>query len=279
MTTNAAFDNYNFATEQSLVDDLVLEAIQMWGLDVTYVVRDANFDPLLGEDAAATFTTSFPIEMYVKDVQGWQGGGDMLAKFGIEFQDRLSFWVSKTRWEQETANTAYVRPREGDIIYLPFSQAILQIRFVENEAPFYQGGKNHIYEIQCEKFIYNHERFNTGNTTIDGTINQFTYTQDFVLDLTSGSGDYANNETVTQNNVSGMVQAWSNTTGVLSLRNLTGEFSEDMVLKGSTSGAHYIIATATPAFTSNTTVDNAILVQRQDDIIDFTESNPFSEPT
>ncbi len=276
---NPYFNNYNFSTEQTLVDNLLVEAIQMFGLDITYIVRDANFDPLLGEDAAATFSTSFPIEMYVKDLQGWQGGGDMLAKFGIEFQDRISFWVSKTRWEAETANTTYgARPREGDLIYLPFSKAILQIRFVENEAPFYQGGINHVYEVQCEKFIYNHERFSTGNTTIDGTINQFTYTQEFVVDLQSGSGTYQNNEPVSQNTVFGVVQSWDGTAGVLTLRNLSDELLVDQPIVGQTSGAHYVIATITPAFTANTTVDNAELVVRENDLIDFSESNPFSEP-
>jgi len=279
MAVNPYFNNFNFETEQNLLDDLMVEAIQQKGLDITYIVRDTNFDPLFGEDAAATFTASFPIEVYVKDMQGWQGGGDMLAKFGIEFQDRMSFWIAKTRWEAETVdNDQLPRPREGDLIYLPFAKAFLQIRFVENEAPFYQGGRNHVYELQCEKFIYNHERFNTGNDVIDNTINQHTYTQEFVLDLNSGGGTYTVNETVSQNTVSGIVQAWDGNTGILTLRTLSGEFVEDQHVIGRESGATYTIATSTPVFTANTTVDNAELVSRQDDIIDFSESNPFSEP-
>jgi hypothetical protein len=165
MPTNPYFNKYNYATEQNLVEDLVVESIQIQGIDVVYLPREiVNLDQILGDDPNSAFLTSKSIEMYVQTVNGFQGDGDILSKFGLQVRDSASLVVSKKRFQTETG---LVRPREGDLIYLPLTKGFFEIKFVEHENPFYQLGKNYVFTLSVELFQYNNEQFDTGEEEID----------------------------------------------------------------------------------------------------------------
>ena len=56
MATNAFFRNIDNTNEQNLIDDLVIESIQIYGLDVKFVTRlHSNVDKILNEDDLPTF--------------------------------------------------------------------------------------------------------------------------------------------------------------------------------------------------------------------------------
>ncbi len=60
-----------------------------------------------------------------------------------------------------------VRPREGDLVWIPMMNFMYEIKFVENTENFYQLGKLYTYEIRCERFEYSSERIDTDFGPID----------------------------------------------------------------------------------------------------------------
>lgn len=158
-------DHFQNRTEQTLIEDLTIEAIKMYGVDMIYMPRETiERDEIYGEDIISKFDANYMIEMYVETVDDF-GGQDVLAKFGLQIVDQATFILSKRRFE-ETVHSK-VRPMEGDLIYFPLSNSIFEINHVEHENPFYQLGKLHTYKLTVELFTHSHEEFNTGFDEID----------------------------------------------------------------------------------------------------------------
>ncbi len=170
MATNPFFSNYNFFNEQQLIDDLVIESIQIYGVDTFYVTRvSENFDHMLNEDSLTIFDAAFQMDVYVKSVDGFQGDGDFLSKFGLQIRDQATFTVAYRTFERFATrlNPAIIRPQEGDLIYMPMNNKFFKIMFVEHESVFYQSGSLQVYDLKCELFEYSNERFETGIVEID----------------------------------------------------------------------------------------------------------------
>ena len=110
MAVNSIFHTSNLhslATERSLYQDLVKEAIQIYGHDVYYINRDTvALDTLLGEDSLSTFTKQTPIEMYVEDSEGFGGDKEIISQFGLENRNEITFVVSKERFQQMDSQLA-----------------------------------------------------------------------------------------------------------------------------------------------------------------------------
>lgn len=161
-------------TEQNVTEDIAIEIIRMMGKELWYIPREfVNLDRLFGEDQLNRFTKAYPIEMYIVSYSGFDGG-EAISKFGIENKDRMTVVLSKKRFNKEvtTNDISINRPREGDLIYFPLSKTLFEINFVEHELPFYQLDKNYVFTLTCETFTYSAENFNTGNETID-SVNDF----------------------------------------------------------------------------------------------------------
>jgi hypothetical protein len=171
---NPYMTNYTATEEQQLTDDLIIEAIQARGVDVRYMERTHhNYNALFGEDPTSSFAGTKSIEMYLQNVQGWGGEGEMMTKFGLTIKDTAKFVVNRTRFTEEFPNLP--RPREGDLLFMPYTNAIFEIKYVENESPFFQQGAQLVYEISAELFEFSHEDIDAGdvdiNTFISGVLN------------------------------------------------------------------------------------------------------------
>ena len=123
-TSNQALTS-GTTNEQRLVEDLVIESLKIYGHDVFYLPRTiVNRDTIFDEDALSKFTQAYPVEMYLENVDGYEGEGDLFTKFGIEIRDQQLFVLSKRRWE-EVVDTyrgtfqldASICEVEGDLIY------------------------------------------------------------------------------------------------------------------------------------------------------------------
>ena len=177
MTSNLYFNNYAFSGEQNLIEDLIVESIKIYGMDVQYLPRTiVAEDSFFGEDPLSKFTDSYEMEMYIKNVEGFEGEGDFLSRFNLEIRDQITFTVSQRRWAEEVTlgdthtddegnNTG--RPAEGDLIYFPLTGKIYEVKFIEHESIFYQMGALQTYDLTCELFQYSHEVIDTGRTAID----------------------------------------------------------------------------------------------------------------
>jgi hypothetical protein len=171
-TVNHYFNNYTNSMEQVLIEDLIIESIRIYGMEVFYMPRTiVNEDLLFSEDTLSTFDTAYPIEMYIKSVDGFEGDGDFLSKFGLEIRDAVTLTVARRRFSEEMEDIETTkdigRPAEGDLIYLPLNGKIFEVKFVEHESIFYQMGSLQVYDLRCELFEYSHEQLNTGIDVID----------------------------------------------------------------------------------------------------------------
>lgn len=170
MATNVFFQNYDFFNEQNLIDDLVIESIQIYGVDTFYVTRNIEeFDEIMNEDGLSIFNAAYQMEVYIKSVDGFEGEGDFLSKFGLQIRDQATFTVAIRTFERHATRLQpnLVRPNEGDLIFMPMNQKFFKVMYVEHESIFYQTGALQVFDLKCELFEYSNERFNTGIEDID----------------------------------------------------------------------------------------------------------------
>lgn len=170
MATNVFFNNYGNFNEQNLIDDLVIESIRMYGVDVIYIKRSlGGLDNVFNEDDLPLYDETFEFEAYVRNVEGFEGEGDFLSKFGLQIRDTITFSVANRTFERFVTRevTDMIRPREGDLIYFPLSEKMYEIKFVEHEGVFYQTGTLQVYDMRCELIEYSGQRFQTGRDPID----------------------------------------------------------------------------------------------------------------
>ena len=251
MPTNVYFDT-GTTSEQRLYEDLIIEQLKIYGQDVYYLPRKlANKDTIFGEDPASSFDDTYIIEMYVDNTDGYMGEQEIINKFGLELRDDIKFTVSKLRWETLISNNGDLvaeRPQEGDLVYFPTTNAFFEIQFVEHEQPFYQQSALPVYKLSCTKWEYSSERIDTGIVTIDSTEDSLsTDTMNFQFSLENETGSF-----VVESDI-GKIEYLIN---------------ED-----------FAMATQQP-------VDQGLIFEEQagtttsstaDDILDFSERNPFGE--
>ena len=279
MAKNSFFKHTS--NEQQVVEDLTIETIKIHGQDMVYIPRTlVNKDELFGEDTISKFESGTEIEMFIESVDGFEGDGDFISKFGLEIKDSMSLVVSKKRFEQELAMT---RPKEGDLIYFPLSNGLFEIKFVEHENPFYQLGKLYTYKLSCELFQYSQEDIETGWSDVD-TVESDNQSVQVNLTLTANSGNFLIGEPITASNYSANVVAWSGTTKVLGVHNIIGTITASDVITGADSGVTGSMGATQDNTTNiipNTTTDpfdeSDSLQREADDVFDFTDIDPFSE--
>lgn len=170
MPTNVFFSQ-KVRTEQHLYEDIVIEALRMYGQDVYYIPRETvTPDEILNEEYSK-YDSAYSVEMYIANTEAFEGDGNLLSKFGLEIRDTATFVVARRRFQQLVNIDANAireeRPREGDLIYLPMSKSLFEIKFVEHEKPFYQLSNLPTFELQCELFEYSAEKFDTGVKELD----------------------------------------------------------------------------------------------------------------
>jgi len=170
------------SSEQRLAQDLINEHLKIFGVEVTYIPRKfVNRTSIMEEVQSSKFDDNFAIEAYVNNYDGYGGAGDVLTKFGMSLKDEVTLTISKERFEDfispflsaaddgtdQSEIEVTSRPREGDLVYFPLGQRLFEIKFVEHEDPFYQLGKNYVYQLKCELFEYEDEVIDTSIDAID----------------------------------------------------------------------------------------------------------------
>jgi hypothetical protein len=99
MTTNVHFSK-GTVSEQYLYEDLIIEAIGIYGHDVYYLPRElVNEDELFGEDPLSKFDEAYGIEMWMETQEGYEGAKELVTRFGLDIQNDTSFAVSRRRWD------------------------------------------------------------------------------------------------------------------------------------------------------------------------------------
>ena len=283
MPTNSYFTQ-GTSGEQQLVEDLVVEQIKMFGVEVYYIPRTlVSEDTVLGEDSLNSFDSAYQIEAYLENVQGFGGDGDLFSKFGVRIADQVNFVIARKRFQDLVDdNTTLVvegRPNEGDLVYFPLANKLFSIQYVEHEQPFYQLNKIHVWGLKCELFEYSGEDLDTGVEEIDVIERNLaqTITVNFA---TGGTGTFTVGEEIAggTSNVTAEVKTWDSTNRQLQVYNRSGIFTIPETVTGQTSGAAWTTASYNTLNNTNSEFDaNADFETLGDAIIDFSQGNPFGE--
>ena len=281
-SNSARFRAIGSAQEQKTIENLIVETIEIYGQDIYYVPRTiVNKDTVFGEDSDTKFESAKAIRAYVNNVEGWEGQGELLSKFGVRIEDKTTFIFSRDKFKEHVDDSTVLnvegRPNEGDLIWFPTTKHLFQIMFVEAEKPFYQLGKGYVWECQCELFEYSDEEIDTGITDLDNIETAFANAITVGL-VAGGSGTFAAGETVTggTSNVTAEVKSFDASTRTLIVINRSGTFSVPETITGGTSSASWTTATYNTIQNTNSEYDqNNDFETADNDIIDFTETNPF----
>ena len=332
MAVNSAFHTSNLssiATERTLYQNLIKEAIQIYGHDVYYMDRQSvNEDTLFGEDTTNQFNTQHPIEMYVEDGEGYAGDKEIMTQFGLENRNEITFVVSKERFQeldrqvqiesstdttggsilletgtidqsedssilstvsgdnnfyiiQDTAATNSDRPLEGDLVYHPVLTKVFEVSFVDHDEPFHQLDNNPVYKLRCKQYEYSQEVIDTGIAEIDAIeddLSTDTSEHQFTLEQSS-----TQNEGISiQHSVGNFGLLLEETDG----DNITAEDDDSSV------GTNILLENAADSgddsylvqedyivgdMSTDKTSQNELFDSLDDDILDFSESNPFGD--
>ena len=291
MTTNVYFSK-GTPNEQHLYEDLAIEAIQIYGHDVFYIPRTlVNKDELFGESALSRFDDAYGIEMWMETQEGYEGEKELVSRFGLEIHDETTFVVSRRRWDNTVSNDANLivntRPDEGDLVYMPTVKKLFEISFVDHDDPFYQIDNLPVYKLYCRTFEYSSEVLDTGIDAIDAI--ETKRSTDFLgFEI---SGEQASG--VTYNEKIGLECGTMYATGegdVILEDNsfLLGENEEGFAALALEDSDDYytfvVIQEAYSLATQDTQSENEWFEERAtgiigDPVLDFTESNPFGDPT
>lgn len=293
MPTNHYFSKGTI-TEQYLYEDLVIEALQIYGHDVYYLPRKlVNKDQLFGEDPLSSFNDAYSIEMYMETVEGYEGEKELVSRFGLEIRDETTFVVSRRRWLDLVGHDSNlitsVRPGEGDWIYMPNVRRLFEISFVDIDDPFYQIDNLPVYKLYCRTVEYSSERLDTGIDAIDDIETDTTgdALQWQFLSEQGTTTNYVENielERGTDLYTTGSVELETATdggTGVLTGETETG-FGSIMTEESTSKYSFFIINEEYTITTSDPLADNDwiedAVTSSTDPVLDFTEKNPFGEP-
>ena len=274
--------------EKNLYEDLIIEQLKIYGHDVHYMPREElDKDDVLG-NTTDKFTDEYMIEMYVEEVNGFAGQGDLIGKFGLDMRDELTFVVARRTFEllvDQPSNTlTFNRPKEGDVIYMPLFKKFWQVDFVEDEDPMYQISDLPIFKLKCSTWDYSSESVETGLAEIDDKLDNVT------LDLlenqiTLESGTTSSGSLLSEN-IAGEVEALLSEAG----DTIVDETDADnIILEDDPNYLEYIILEDN--LTSNLASDSVDSDNKafdtaaglddfdtENDIFDFTENNPFGDP-
>ena len=272
MPTNVYFDT-GTKSEQHLYEDLMIEQLKIYGQDVFYIPRTlVKEDELFGEDTLSKFGDAYLIEMYFENVEGYEGEKEIMSKFGLQMNEDVTFVVARRRFEQLVSHDSNLiiktRPNEGDLIYFSKVSKLFEITFVDHDDPFYQVHNLPAFKLKCKTFEYSGEDLDTGITEIDAIedANSLDLLQYQITMEQSGTF----NEGLELEDGTGNIEQEDSTDNVIG-ENETG--GEKIVLET----GDYIIQEAFKVDTVDENAMNDFFEKEDDDILDFSESNPFGD--
>jgi len=282
--------NQAVRSEQNLYEDITIEALEIYGQSVYYLPRAiVNEDNIFGDDIPSSFGSAYKISMYIENVEGFDGEGDLFTRFGVEIRDEATFIVARRRWDRFVkrvdADISVPRPKEGDLIYLPLTNKLFQIMHVEHEQPFYQLSNLPTYKMRCQLFEYNDEDLDTGIEDIDEIERDYAYTYQLRLNETSPYIKIGNTVTQTLDDgtiLTGEVSKWSDSDATLHVIHFgasDGNYHEFIASNGVTiNDSDFTIETVAEENKISQNEQNDDFSTISDGFIDFTENNPFGDP-
>ena len=285
------FNNYAASkiNEIKLYEDVIVESIKIMGHNVYYMPREsyANNDNIFGENTNSKFDRAYLVEMYLNNVEGWEGDGDFFSKFGLEIRDNTNLIIAKRTFEKYIPSSIATRPREGDFVFIPVMNKLFEIKFVEEELLFFTRGNKHpyIYELRCEAVRYSETEIdlNTGVDIIDDIEAGVNYTVVLTVANTSnlqiGESVYQGGSFATANS-SGKISNIDQGNNTIFVTDIIGTFNSYINITSTVSNTTVSLSTVDTKGDSvyYDVFDNEEIQTEANSFIDLSETNPFGMP-
>ena len=283
------FQNYQTAVEFDLVEDLYNEAIFMQGFSGFYIpnTNEESRDLIYGDDPLKKFTVAYKLDTYLVNTMDYGDEQDFFSKFGLEVRNQIKIQFTVKEFTKQTKKE-YTRPREGDLIYIPFMKdtgELFEIKFVNTSKDLYTLGRVRpfYYELSLEPFKYNDESIDTGIAQIDAI--EVLESIKTTLDVQSGSGNYKVGEIIYQGTANdhiaqAEVAYWDRANTILTVINVSGVFSNTspLLISGTTSNSHYQLTLSDNKLHA-TQFDNLPILDEVVGYVDTSDNNPFGSLT
>ena len=205
--------------------------------------------------------------------------------------DNTSFILSEESGSEfylinDSATTDADRPLEGDLIYSPILTKLFEISFVDHDEPFHQLDNNPVYKLRCKQYEYSQEAIDTGITVLDNIesdLSTSTAQYQFTLEQSSTYNEpVAINDTV---NTVGTLLDETDSDNII-MEDETTSAGENILLENAADSGtdayliqeDYIVGDASTTTTDlDKSAQNELFDQLDDDVLDFSETNPFGD--
>ena len=257
------------------------------------VLLEAGSIPRSSLSAVLDTPTKSFIELNGTDSSSTNAGDQI-----IQENDDTSFILSEESGTEfylltDTATTDADRPQEGDLVYHPTLSRMFEVSFVDHDDPFYQLDNNPVYKLRCKQYEYSHEEIDTGITAIDeieGDLQQDALEHQFTLEQSSAvNEDIRIFHSITDQGLlllDGTDSSSTNANDNIIMENDSTSVGESILLEGGgsdTEDASYLIqedvvtGDYTSAGSQDKTAQNELFDSLDDNVLDFSESNPFGD--
>ena len=179
----------------------------------------------------------------------------------------------------ETDATDADRPLEGDLVYHPILNKIFEVNFVDHDEPFHQLDNNPVFKLSCKQFEYSSEALDTGITDIDSIEDALTRNSrdfEFTLEQSTAQNENINIQHARSN--FGLLLEETDGDNIIGEDDSTSVGESILLENDADSGdpsylltEDYIVGDAV----SDKTAQNELFDSLDDDVLDFSESNPF----
>lgn len=279
MSTNVYFNNFNYGREQDLVEDLIIESIKIYGHNVKYIPRTKlDEDDLFGEVPLSKFEEAINVEMYIKNVEGFEGEGDLLSRFGLEIRDQITFTVARKRFDQAITSPKLLTQVGYNIVFEDGSTKLPSRQFLS------QPQDTHVFMLEGDDYI------NTLNRPMEGDLLFFPLVQKIfeikfveheqifyqtgrlqTYDVRCELFEYSSEKFETGNTSIDSIQSTYSLDTLIYQFTLEDDSGVIEIEDGGTLLQEYSIES------TDRSANNSLFQTKADNILDFSESNPFSE--
>jgi hypothetical protein len=250
---------------------------------------------------------------------GYAGEQELMSQFGLQNLSEATFVVSKTRFQEktkqiqietstdstssgsiqleagsisesalsgdifyiinETDATDSDRPLEGDAIYHPVLKKLFEINFVDHDEPFHQLDNNPVYKMRCRLFDYGSETLETGITEIDAIEDSLSIVSSEYQITLENASVVGEGLTVDRSSYTSDITYVTVDATTVSVGDDPSSFGESILLE--TGDNEYIISEDyyIGDYVNDKTAQNELFDTLDDTVLDFSESNPFGDPT
>ena len=233
-----------------------------------------------------------PTKSFIQ-LNGTDSSSTNAAEQIIQENDDTSFILSEESGTEfylltDTATTDADRPQEGDLVYHPILSRMFEVSFVDHDDPFYQLDNNPVYKLRCKQYEYSHEEIDTGIAAIDALeddLQKDLLEYQFTLEQSSAVNESIRLERLALGELlvlDGTDSSSTNATDNVLMENDSTSVGESILLEAGgsdTEDASYLIQEdiITGDYSQDKTAQNELFDQLDDNVLDFSETNPFGD--